>query len=299
MKPRKSFKFALNKKKLSLADSLNKYSSQLIIDVIEVDDEDESGDESLVSVVHGSDFSTGDIPCTSKRPVLLLNRKASKRFKYCPTMEIEVEDDGESSVIESYQRTGLLLCPPSNVLLRGDHIYQALTILGSQFENIGGLVDTVVLQADESRAINLNLKENNVFVLHTPKLDHWVVLTNINHFADGKWIPYGSLNHLNYLKSLRQTIVRICSAFSSSKNRVSVYTVNMAQQLGMSDCGLFALAYAVELCFNNDPAKLTFEQPSMRAHYDSCLKLNSFTSFKSQSRDITPVYTAHKFNQIK
>ena len=173
-------------------------------------------------------------------------------------MEIEVEDDDdddeESSVIESYQSTGLLLCPPSNILLGGDHIYQALTKLRFQFENTGGLVDTVVLQANELRAINLNLKENNFLVLHTPKLDHWVVFTNINYFADGKWILYDNLNHLNYLKSLRQAIVRICSAFSSSENRVEICTVNMAQQLGMSDYGLFALAYAVELCFNNDPA---------------------------------------------
>ena len=110
---------------------------------------------------------------------------------------------------------------------------------------------------------------------------------------------FDSLNDFNNLKSLRQTLVRICSAFSSIKNRVEVYTVIMAQKLGISDCGLFTLAYAVELCFNNDPARLTFEQLSMRAHYDSCLKLNSFTSFKSQSRDITHVYTMHKFNQIK
>ena len=102
-------------------------------------------------------------------------------------MEIEVEDDEyeESSVIESYQPTGLLLFPPSNVLLRGDHIYQILTILRSQFENIGGLVDTVFLQAGESRAINLNLKENHVFVLNASMLDHWAVFTSINHFADG------------------------------------------------------------------------------------------------------------------
>ena len=77
-----------------------------------------------------------------------------------------------------------------------------------------------------------------------PNLFHWVVITIINHHDEGKWLFRDSLNYLSYLKSLRSTIISICLADTASKNRIEVYTVNMAQQTGTYDCGLFALIYA-------------------------------------------------------
>ena len=46
-----------------------------------------------------------------------------------------------------------------------------------------------------------------------------------------------------------------------------------------SDCGLFAIAFAVALCFGLNPSKLIFEQGEMRDHLLNCLKENEFTNF--------------------
>ena len=53
----------------------------------------------------------------------------------------------------------------------------------------------------------------------------------------------------------------------------------MQHQAGGSDCGLFAIAFAVALCFGLNPSKLIFEQSKMRDHLLHCLKENEFTNF--------------------
>ena len=154
----------------------------------------------------------------------------SKKFKFCPS--VATISDGEE---DAFQNVKILLCPLNSVMLRSDHIMQAIEILKLQFEHIGGLVDTLIFSSDPSRPIELNLKQRNVFILHTPNLAHWVVITNINHNDEGKWLFLDSLNHISYLKSFRNSIIQICTNNTSSKNRIEVYSVNMAQQIGTYD----------------------------------------------------------------
>ena len=55
------------------------------------------------------------------------------------------------------------------------------------------------------------------------------------------------------------------------------------QQTGGSDCGLFAIAFAVTLVHGQDPACLTFDQAAMRQHLRLCLqrkRLDPFSTVK-------------------
>ena len=64
------------------------------------------------------------------------------------------------------------------------------------------------------------------------------------------------------------------------KNRIEMYSVNMAYQIGTYDCGLIAIAYTFELCLNNNPANLEFDQSTMRAHYNTCIANRRLIAFK-------------------
>ena len=67
--------------------------------------------------------------------------------------------------------------------------------------------------------------------------------------------------------SLECQIARI---YSSKKEKFTVEMVPVHQQEGSEDCGVFAIAYAVELIYR---------QESMRSHLESCLcegKLSPF-----------------------
>ena len=48
------------------------------------------------------------------------------------------------------------------------------------------MVDTILFQKDLTRDLNFDLKEKNIFVIHTTGFMHLVVLTNINHGFEDK-----------------------------------------------------------------------------------------------------------------
>ena len=50
-------------------------------------------------------------------------------------------------------------------------------------------------------------------------------------------------------------------------------------QLGSKDSGLFAIAYAVEIAYGNDPAKFIFKQSDMRQHLHNSLTSKSMSAF--------------------
>ena len=53
---------------------------------------------------------------------------------------------------------------------------------------------------------------------------------------------------------------------------VTVSKVPAQQQHGSVDCGLFAIANIVALCFGFEPNKILFCQDRMRSHLISCLE---------------------------
>ena len=76
--------------------------------------------------------------------------------------------------------------------------------------------------------------------------------------------------------SLECQIARI---YSSKKEKFIVEMVPVHQQEGSEDCGVFAIAYAVELAFGCDPRAVIYRQESMSSHLESCLcegKLSPF-----------------------
>jgi hypothetical protein len=74
---------------------------------------------------------------------------------------------------------------------------------------------------------------------------------------------------------------------ANSAGRIAVEIAPCQQQINSADCGLFAIAFAVELAFGNDPSFVSFDQSAMRAHFCSCLE-NGFTPFPQLSNALVP-----------
>ena len=63
---------------------------------------------------------------------------------------------------------------------------------------------------------------------------------------------------------------------------MSVSMQAVQQQKGGTDCGLFAIAFATELCFGGDPCAVQFNQADLRNHLKMCfeeMKISSFPKF--------------------
>ena len=51
------------------------------------------------------------------------------------------------------------------------------------------------------------------------------------------------------------------------------------QQQGGTDCGLFAIAYALSLASGEDPTHIKFKQEEMRQHLIDCLQADTMLPF--------------------
>ena len=66
----------------------------------------------------------------------------------------------------------------------------------------------------------------------------------------------------------------------------TTYKINMVQvqiQLGLRDCGLFAIAYAVQLAKRLDPAGVQIAQSQIRPHLINCFGEGRISLFPSKS----------------
>ena len=115
----------------------------------------------------------------------------------------------------------------------------------------------------------ININVNNL---------HWIVLTNMNptmekssdmFFEWGKsiqqdWYVYDSLNDPRNC----QATSRILKLIYPEKNWEKVHLVEVEQQEGSNDCGLFCIAYVQMLAASKDPFKYKLDQSKLRANYN-------------------------------
>ena len=62
------------------------------------------------------------------------------------------------------------------------------------------------------------------------------------------------------------------------RTSLQVEVVPVQQQEGVNDCGLFAIAFAMEECLGRKSESAEFDQLLMREHMIKCLKEESFIS---------------------
>ncbi|CAF1120724.1 unnamed protein product [Brachionus calyciflorus] len=92
-------------------------------------------------------------------------------------------------------------------------------------------------------------------------------------------------NNCQYTKELFRLIYPDLSA-------EKVYMVNVEQQEGSSDCGLFCIAYAQNLIHYQDPFKYKFNQQKMRITYNYFIRSGYLLDFECQEiKDKQKMYT--------
>jgi len=88
------------------------------------------------------------------------------------------------------------------------------------------------------------------------------------------------------------TIFQICkiySPLSSTKGFLKLQKLSIQQQSNNQDCGLFAIANMVEICYGNNPEDFSYDQNMMRNHLEECLLNKEMKPFpKSLNPDTLP-----------
>ena len=109
-------------------------------------------------------------------------------------------------------------------------------------------------------------------ILHTGS-DHWVCVSSIGCLP-GNVHLYDSLFH----DIINQEIEEQTNDLLGGK-LVQLQFVPVQQQTNNSDCGVFAIAFAVSLALGTNPKHVTFDTSRMRSHLAFCLKAQKLSMF--------------------
>ncbi len=112
---------------------------------------------------------------------------------------------------------------------------------------------------------------------------HWLTVSNLS-CPPGVIKIYDSMpNCALYSKTKRH----IASIVMTKETSIEVQFVDVQIQSGVSDCGLFALAFSTSLCSGDDPAEFNYSQHEFRSHVLKCLECREITPFPARQRKRT------------
>ena len=124
----------------------------------------------------------------------------------------------------------------------------------------------------------LNKGENHWFTISTIGCEHGVVKI------------YDSAPPFVTSRNREEIAALLCANTKS----ITLEYMNVHRQIGTSDCGLFALAFATSLCHADDPTQHLYTQDAMRAHLIAAFesgKLKDFPITSSRRSHLKPTKT--------
>ena len=86
--------------------------------------------------------------------------------------------------------------------------------------------------------------------------------------------------YMNYSGSV-DVQLQIAAIMRCEADTITLEVQSTQKQRGPNDCALFAIAYAVDLCCENDPTMLWYNQHKMREHLVECLQEKKMRPFPS------------------
>ena len=282
-----------SKKKIIFDSPLSKTNSEASLkqknDLSEIPEEKESPDMPVLSPIGEVERQNRGqntvLPATippSTPPLINLNESLEK-FPCSP-------ENISSWWIEKYHLTSddldILLSPSR--WLNEKHMAVASQILKKQFSmKINGFHDTT----HTPFPMNNYWKYDNKFPLtsspaiqiHFNGSDHWVTSAKYNgnvYFLDSIFMPItGNIN--------TNLELQLVAMYGSPGREMEVTIPRLQQQNNCNDCGLFAIANAVEISYNQYPweRRVLFMKDEMRGHLIKCFEEEKFTRFPSKANN--------------
>ena len=152
----------------------------------------------------------------------------------------------------------------SGDLLSDKHIDFAQALLRKHHKELTGLNSTLLLANHR----NLANSAPSLQILHT-RGNHWIVATTLGY-------PIGSPKVFD---SLYESIELPTQTLLSSLYGSAVKVEDGPKQLGVKDCGVYAIATATLLASGANPGSATYHQQAMREHLVKCFETFQLTPF--------------------
>jgi hypothetical protein len=158
----------------------------------------------------------------------------------------------------------------------------AQSLLSVQFQHIAGFQDTILGHNLNFKSVDPNV--SSVQILHTGETEHWVCTCSLKGSSAVMVMDSMAL----FLSLNNSTILQISKIYRVPNSTLEIRTVSVQQQKGSSDCGVFAVAYAVEVCLGRNPQYARFDQTRMRNHLYECLTEGVMKPFPRSDYETLP-----------
>lgn len=96
-----------------------------------------------------------------------------------------------------------------------------------------------------------------------------------------------------FIKPNAIAVEHACQMLLHAGDTVTFINEKVQKQIGSADCGLFALAFATDLCQGLDPTTQRYDQALMRQHYVTCLESAKVIPFPKTIRRVMSLKTRH------
>ena len=153
-------------------------------------------------------------------------------------------------------------------------IHAGQLLLKAKFPFVDGLHDPAITGTLVAPAIS-----EFVQIINTG--NHWVCLSTIS-CRPGTIKVHDSL----FPRVSPIAIRHSCRLLMHTGGSILFSNEKVQKQINSSDCGLFALAFATDLCHNIDPVTQSYDQEKMRAHYVNCLDSLEMVPFPKTTRRV-------------
>lgn len=218
-----------------------------------------------------------------------------------------IDSDPQHDQIEWSKRRVL----EPTMMLSDNEIFAALKLLKRQFESNTrrGFYDPQSFNVKRTKKFNFRVRfplERFVQILHIGEQLHWITLSNFRSRHENQVQAYDSLpmdttytggasssvasNNATLQNCLRRILKGSSNVYQHQPNETDdELSANLTsiecciepvqRQPDATMCGLFAIAFALDLCLDIDPASQTYDVTRMRAHLFECLSQGCMREF--------------------
>jgi len=84
-----------------------------------------------------------------------------------------------------------------------------------------------------------------------------------------------------FIEPTYHTLKPIAAITNSSSDHVQMYLEKVQMQVHPNDCGVYAIAFLTDLCFDKDTATCCYDHRVIRSHLNKCFEAGQMTPFPS------------------
>ncbi|XP_078701302.1 uncharacterized protein LOC144927629 isoform X3 [Branchiostoma floridae x Branchiostoma belcheri] len=202
---------------------------------------------------------------STKRAQIDLNLDRVFHYTYHYYKECEV---GRPSVNLSADDKAVLT---NNEMLTDDHIQAAQRLLHHQYPALQGLEAPTVGLCEDGFA---KMTGKGLQIHHNSR-SHWV----LSSYTDGQVRLYDSIG-ADMTSSLQVQLYQTYVAFADQeRNVLTIILPGVQRQKNVVDCGLFAIAWAVDIAQGQDVSSIAYDDRKMRSHLEKCFEQGRLTPF--------------------